>query len=71
MDVSPYLLKSISFFKNTCSTMTDWNHVGLLWPKIEMIQLPKKVCLIIIHTDIKHILHMPCCHQHQQQRCHN
>ena len=29
MDVSPYILK-FKFFKNTCSAMTAWIHVGLL-----------------------------------------
>ena len=62
MDVSPYILKSKFFFKNTCSTMTAWNHVCLLQPKREMIYLPKKACL--------HILDMSCCHQYQQQRYH-
>ena len=36
-----------------------------------MIYLPKKVCLIIIHTNTIHILDSSCCHQHQQQRYHN
>ena len=31
--------------------MTAWNHVGLLKSKDEMIYLPKKVSLIIIHTN--------------------
>ena len=30
MDVSPYISKSKFFYKNTCSTMTAWIHVGLL-----------------------------------------
>ena len=30
MDVSPNILKSKFFFKNTFSTMTAWIHVGLL-----------------------------------------
>ena len=29
-DVSPYILKFKIFFKNTCSTMVAWIHVGLL-----------------------------------------
>ena len=36
-----------------------------------MIYLPKKFCLIIIHTNTTHILDMPYCHQHEQQRYHN
>ena len=51
--------------------MTAWIHVGLLQPKSEMIYLPKKVCIIIIHTNATHILDMSCCHKHQQQRYHN
>ena len=51
--------------------MTAWNHVGLLYPKIKMIYLPKKVYLIIIYTNTTHILDMPRCHQHQQQMYHN
>ena len=51
MDVSPYILKFKFLFKNTCSTRTAWNDVGLLEPKSEMIYLPKKICLIIIHTN--------------------
>ena len=30
MGVSPYILKFNFFFKNTCSTMTAWIHVGIL-----------------------------------------
>ena len=30
MDVSPYILKFKFFSKNTCPTMTAWNHIGLL-----------------------------------------
>ena len=70
MDVSPYILKSKFFFKNTCSTMTPWIHVGLLYSKSEMIYLPKKVCLIIIHRNTTHILDMSYYHKHQQQRYH-
>ena len=33
-----------------------------------MVYLPKKVCLIIIHTNTTRILDMFCCRQHQQQR---
>ena len=51
--------------------MTAWIHVGLLQPKSEMIYLPKKVCIIIIHTNATHILDMSCCNKHQQQRYHN
>ena len=36
-----------------------------------MIYLPKKVCLIIIHTNTTHILDMSSCHKHRQQRYHN
>ena len=28
-DVSPYILKYKFYYKNTCSTMTTWIHVGL------------------------------------------
>ena len=71
MSVSPYILKFKLFFKNTCSTTAAWNNVGQLWPESEMIYLPKKFCLIIINTNTTHILDMPCCHRHQQQRYHN
>ena len=30
MDISPYILKFKFLFKYTCSTITDWIHVGLL-----------------------------------------
>ena len=30
VDVSHYILKFKFFFKNTCSTMTAWIHVGLI-----------------------------------------
>ena len=69
MDVSPYIFKF--FFKNTCSTMTAWIHVRLLYSKSKMIYLPKKVSLIIIHTNTTHILDMSSYHKHQQQRYHN
>ena len=62
--ISIYILKFKFLFKNNCSTRTAWNHVGLLKWKSEMIYLPKKVCLIIIHTNTAHILDMFCCHQH-------
>ena len=71
MDVSPCILKFKFFFKNTCSAktaMTAWIHVGLLLSKSEMIYIPKQVCLIIIHRNTTHILDMPCCHKHQQQK---
>ena len=71
VNVSPYILKFKLFFKNTCSTTAAWNNVGQLWPESEMIYLPKKFCLIIINTNTTHILDMPCCHRHQQQRYHN
>ena len=71
MEVSPYFLKFKFFFKNTCSTMDAWIHVGLLQSKCEMIYLPGKVCLIIIHRSPTHIIHMSCCHKHQQQRYHD
>ena len=35
-----------------------------------MIYLPKKGCLNIIYRNTTHILDMPCCHKHQQQRHH-
>ena len=71
MDVPAYIWKFKFFFKNTCSTVIAWIHVGLFWPKSEIIYLPQKVCLIIIHTNTTHILDMSCCHKHQQQRYHN
>ena len=64
-DVVPYILKFKSFFKNSWSTMAAWNHVGLLQSKSAMIYLPKKFCLIIIHTNTIHILDMSCCHKYQ------
>ena len=64
-DVFPYILKFKSFFKNSWSTMAAWNHVGLLQSKSAMIYLPKKFCLIIIHTNTIHILDMSCCHKYQ------
>ena len=70
-DVSPYILKFKIFFKNTCSTMVAWIHVGLLQSKSEIIYLPKTFCLIIIRRSPTHILDMSCCHKHQQQRYHN
>ena len=51
--------------------MAAWIHVGLLQSKSEMMYLPKKVCLIIIHRKPTHILNMSCCHKHNQQRYHN
>ena len=39
--------------------------------KSEMTYLLKKVCIIIIHTNITQILDMSCYHKHQQQRYHN
>ena len=51
--------------------MIAWTHVGLLQSKSEMIYLPKKVYLIIIHRNTPHILDMSCCHKHQQQRYHH
>ena len=30
IDVSPYILKFKFFFRNTCSTVAPWIHVGLL-----------------------------------------
>ena len=71
MDISPYILKFKFFFKDTCSTMTVWIHVGLLKSKNKIIYLPKKVCLIIIHRNTTHLLDMSCRHKHQQQRYHN
>ena len=71
IDLSPYILKFKFFFKNNCSTMTAWIHVGLLQSKKEIIYLPKKVCLIIINRNTAHILDMSCCHKHQQQRYHH
>ena len=47
--------------------MTAWIHVI----QSEMIHLPKKVCLIIIHRNITHILDMSCCHRHHQQKYHH
>ena len=41
MDVSPSILKFELFFKNICSTMTAWIHVGLLQSKSEITYLPK------------------------------
>ena len=57
MDVSAYILK-FKFFKTIRSATTVWIHVGLLWPKSEMIYLPKKVCLIIIYRNTTHLLDM-------------
>ena len=37
----PFVLKFKLFFKNICSTMTAWIHVGLLKSKSEMTYLPK------------------------------
>ena len=71
MDVSPYILKMKFFFKNTCSTMAAWIQVGALQSKSEIVYLPKKVCLIIIHRNTAQILDMCCCHKHQQQRYHD
>ena len=71
MDVYPYILKFKFFFKNACSTMTAWIHVGLLQSKSEMMYVPKKVCLTIIHRNLTHILDMSCCHKHRQQRYHH
>ena len=68
MDVSPYILKFKFFFKNTCSKMTAWIHVGLLQSKSEMI---KKVCLIIIYRNTAYILDVSCYRNHQQQSYHN
>ena len=62
------LLKSKFFFKNTCSTIAAWIHVGLLYSKSEMIYLPKKVCLIIIHRNTTHLPDMSCCNKHQQDQ---
>ena len=42
--------------KNTCSTMTAWNYVGLLQSKSEMIYVAKNVCLTTIHRNTTHIL---------------
>ena len=64
VDVSSYILKFKLFFK---VLVLKW----LLAVKSEMIYLLKKVCLIIIHRNSTHILDMPCCHKHQQQRYHN
>ena len=50
--------------------MTAWIHVGLLQSKNEMIYLPKKVCLNIIHRNTTHLLDMSCCNRHQQQSYH-
>ena len=36
-----------------------------------MIDLPKKVRLIIINRNTTHIIDMSCCHKHQQQRYHH
>ena len=66
MDVSAYILK-FKFFKTIRSAMTVWIHVGHLWPKSEMIYLPKKVCLIIIYRNTTHLLDMSRCHKHQQK----
>ena len=63
-DVSSYILKFRLFFKVLVLKR-------LLVVKSEMIYLLKKVCLIIIHRNPTHILDMPCCHKHQQQRYHN
>ena len=42
--------------KNTCSTMTSWNYVGLLQSKSEMMDVAKNVCLTTIHRNTTHIL---------------
>ena len=68
MDISPYIMKLKFFFKNTCSTIIAWIHVGLLQSKSKRIYLPKKVCLIIIHRNTTYLLDMSCCYKHQQQR---
>ena len=51
--------------------MTAWINVDLLSSKSEMIYLPKKSCLIIIHKNPTHISEMSHCHKHEQQSCHN
>ena len=51
--------------------MTAWINVGLLQSKSEMIYLPKKCCLIIIHRNLTHISDMSHCHKHEQQSYHN
>ena len=51
--------------------MTAWINVGLLSSKSEMIYLPKKSCLIIIHKNPTHISEMSHCHKHEQQSYHN
>ena len=66
MDVSAYILK-FKLLKTIRSAMTVWIHVGHLWPKSEMIYLPKKVCLIIIYRNTTHLLDMSRCHKHQQK----
>ena len=66
MDVSAYILK-FKLLKTIRSATTVWIHVGLLWPKSEMIYLPKKVCLIIIYRNTTHLLDMSRCHKHQQK----
>ena len=51
--------------------MTAWIHIGLLLSKSEMIYLPEKICLIIIHRNTTDILDEFCCHKRQQQRYHD
>ena len=46
-------------------------HVGILKSKSEIIYLPGKVRLIIIHRNRTDILNMSCSHKHQQQSYHN
>ena len=70
-DVPPYISKFKFFIKNTYSTMTTCNHVGLVQSKSEMIYFPKKVFLIIIHKSTTHILDMSHCQQHQQKSFRN
>ena len=36
-----------------------------------MMSIPKKIFIIIIHTNTTHILDISCCHKHQQQKYHN
>ena len=64
MDVSPYILKFKFFLKkylfyNDC--------LDSCWSVIvkKRNDLPKKVCLIIIHRNTTHILNMSYCHKHQ------
>ena len=71
MDVSPSILKFKFFFKNTCSKMTAWIHVGQLQTKNEMIYLHKTFCLVIVYRNKTHIPVMSCCHKHKHQRYHN